>query len=200
MCMTWLVDHGTYTSPTVIIYISHSKLDKLYTYRYCSGLETSVDHHLNPIVASPNKIKFVGRRRRNKYIYFMLSLYMCDDVSELLCLLSVYAIREAATLNVRKLVEKFGSDWAQQTVIPKVMTMSRDQNYLHRMTCLFCVNVSPPLHCCMLYIFTKLVRECILPVLLLYLQAAIIVLFPVQLFPSYKVNFSGLIWWTQDGY
>jgi hypothetical protein len=50
----------------------------------------------------------------------------------------VYAIREAATLNLKKLVEKFGVDWAQQTVIPKVLQMSHDQNYLHRMTCLFC--------------------------------------------------------------
>jgi hypothetical protein len=41
----------------------------------------------------------------------------------------VYAIREAATLNLKKLVEKFGVDWAQQTVIPKVLQMSHDQNY-----------------------------------------------------------------------
>jgi len=53
----------------------------------------------------------------------------------------VYAIREAATNNLKKLVEKFGTDWAQQTIIPKVIAMSRDQNYLHRMTCLFCINV-----------------------------------------------------------
>ena len=32
----------------------------------------------------------------------------------------VYAIREAATNNLKKLVEKFGAEWAQQTVIPKV--------------------------------------------------------------------------------
>ena len=50
-------------------------------------------------------------------------------------------IREAATNNLKKLVEKFGTDWAQQTVIPKVVAMARDQNYLHRMTCLFCINV-----------------------------------------------------------
>lgn len=53
----------------------------------------------------------------------------------------VYAIREAATSNLQKLVEKFGTDWAQQTIIPKVIAMARDQNYLHRMTCLFCINV-----------------------------------------------------------
>ena len=32
----------------------------------------------------------------------------------------VYAIREAAANNLKKLVEKFGTEWAQQTVIPKV--------------------------------------------------------------------------------
>lgn len=59
----------------------------------------------------------------------------------MIVLFLVYAIREAATLNLKKLVEKFGPDWAQNTVIPKVLAMSRDQNYLHRMTCLFSVNV-----------------------------------------------------------
>ena len=53
----------------------------------------------------------------------------------------VFAIREAATNNLRKLVEKFGRDWAQNTVLPKVMQLSRDQNYLYRMTCLFAINV-----------------------------------------------------------
>merc|ERR1719479_855775 len=53
----------------------------------------------------------------------------------------VYAIREAATNNLQKLVEKFGVDWTQQTIIPKVIEMSKNPNYLHRMTCLFCINV-----------------------------------------------------------
>lgn len=53
----------------------------------------------------------------------------------------VFAIREAATLNLRKLVDQFGAEWAENTIIPKVLAMSRDQNYLHRMTCLFCINV-----------------------------------------------------------
>ena len=57
----------------------------------------------------------------------------------------VFAIRDAATVNLRRLVEKFGSEWAQDAVIPKVVAMARDQNYLHRMTCLFCINVSPAL-------------------------------------------------------
>ena len=53
----------------------------------------------------------------------------------------VFAIREAATNNLKKLVEKFGRDWAQNTVLPKVMQLARDQNYLYRMTCLFAINV-----------------------------------------------------------
>ncbi|KAL4228740.1 protein phosphatase 2 [Mactra antiquata] len=53
----------------------------------------------------------------------------------------VFAIRDAATKNLKNLVEKFGSEWAQATVIPKVLAMARDQNYLHRMTCLFCFNL-----------------------------------------------------------
>ncbi|CAF5072171.1 unnamed protein product, partial [Rotaria magnacalcarata] len=52
----------------------------------------------------------------------------------------VFAIREAATNNLKKLVEKFGRDWAQSTVIPKVIQLARDQNYLYRMTCLFAIN------------------------------------------------------------
>jgi len=59
-----------------------------------------------------------------------------------ICFGLVYAIREAATLNLKKLAQKFGMDWAQSTAIPKVLQLSRDQNYLHRMTCLFSINVS----------------------------------------------------------
>lgn len=55
----------------------------------------------------------------------------------------VYAIREAATCNLMKLVEKFGPEWAQNTIVPKVLGMANDPNYLHRMTTLFCINVSP---------------------------------------------------------
>ena len=74
-----------------------------------------------------------------------LGVEFFDDKLNALCMTwlidHVYAIREAATNNLKKLVEKFGTDWAQQTIIPKVIQMSRDQNYLHRMTCLFCINV-----------------------------------------------------------
>ena len=54
----------------------------------------------------------------------------------------VYAIREAATVNVKKLIEKFGVEWASVAVFPKVFAMARDPNYLHRLTTLFSINVS----------------------------------------------------------
>ncbi|XP_042555999.1 serine/threonine-protein phosphatase 2A 65 kDa regulatory subunit A alpha isoform-like [Dipodomys spectabilis] len=53
----------------------------------------------------------------------------------------VYAICKAATSNLKKLVEKFRKEWAHATIIPKVLAMSGDPNYLHRMTTLFCINV-----------------------------------------------------------
>jgi len=66
----------------------------------------------------------------------------CSDICFDVRFAAVYAIREAATLNLKKLAQKFGMDWAQGTAIPKILQLSRDQNYLHRMTCLFSVNVS----------------------------------------------------------
>jgi serine/threonine-protein phosphatase 2A regulatory subunit A len=53
----------------------------------------------------------------------------------------VFAVREAATNNLKRLVAIFGSHWARASVVPKVLQLSHDQNYLHRMTCLFCINV-----------------------------------------------------------
>lgn len=45
-------------------------------------------------------------------------------------------------MNLRNLVEKFGSEWARVAILPKVLSMASDTNYLHRMTTLFTVNVS----------------------------------------------------------
>jgi len=69
--------------------------------------------------------------------------YASDVSSMTVCpssLLPVYAIREAATNNLMKLVQKFGTEWAQNTIVPKVLVMANDPNYLHRMTTLFCIN------------------------------------------------------------
>lgn len=53
----------------------------------------------------------------------------------------VFAIRGAATTNLKRLVSIFGIEWAQSTIISKVLSMARDPNYLHRMTTLFAINV-----------------------------------------------------------
>ncbi|KAH3760513.1 phosphoprotein phosphatase A [Pelomyxa schiedti] len=53
---------------------------------------------------------------------------------------SVFAIREAATHNLKKLTQAFGVQWAQQYIIPKVVSLNCHPNYLHRMTTLFALS------------------------------------------------------------
>uniref|UniRef100_A0A665UMT2 Serine/threonine-protein phosphatase 2A 65 kDa regulatory subunit A beta isoform n=1 Tax=Echeneis naucrates TaxID=173247 RepID=A0A665UMT2_ECHNA len=81
----------------------------------------------------------------------------------------VYAIREAATCNLMKLVEKFGAEWAQNTIVPKVLGMANDPNYLHRMTTLFsCSHVyflRVVVHCCG-YPYREITTKQMLPVVL----------------------------------
>jgi hypothetical protein len=55
---------------------------------------------------------------------------------------AVFSIRDAATTNIKKLVEIFGYDWAKNTVLPQVMQMAQNENYLYRMTTLFTLSVS----------------------------------------------------------
>ncbi|KAF9164346.1 hypothetical protein DFQ26_001557 [Actinomortierella ambigua] len=52
---------------------------------------------------------------------------------------SVFSIRDAATVNLRKLTEAFGVGWAKQTIIPKVLAMGTHPNYLYRMTTIFAI-------------------------------------------------------------
>jgi serine/threonine-protein phosphatase 2A regulatory subunit A len=53
----------------------------------------------------------------------------------------VYSIREAATTNLRKLIEVFGVDWAKTALIPKIVEMSKNPNYIYRMTTVFAIGV-----------------------------------------------------------
>lgn len=50
---------------------------------------------------------------------------------------AVFSIRDAATTNLKKLVEIFGYEWAKNTVLPQVIEMAHNENYLYRMTTLF---------------------------------------------------------------
>jgi len=48
----------------------------------------------------------------------------------------VYTIRESAIVNVRKMVELFGVEWASKSFIPAVLQTSSSSNYLYRLTSL----------------------------------------------------------------
>ncbi|GAA5865455.1 hypothetical protein JCM8547_001249 [Rhodosporidiobolus lusitaniae] len=56
----------------------------------------------------------------------------------------VFSIREAATINLRKLTEVFGVGWAKETIIPKVIEMGHNVNYLFRMTTVFAITTMAP--------------------------------------------------------
>ncbi|XP_059841239.1 serine/threonine-protein phosphatase 2A 65 kDa regulatory subunit A alpha isoform-like [Hypanus sabinus] len=75
----------------------------------------------------------------------LLGVDFFNDNLNFLCMMwlvdQVHAVREAAANNLAKLVEKFGKDWAESIIVPKVLAMASDPNYLHRMTTLFCINV-----------------------------------------------------------
>ena len=58
----------------------------------------------------------------------------------------VFSIREAATINLKKLIEVFGVEWARGAIVPKVVAMASHPNYLYRMTTVFAITVRFPPH------------------------------------------------------
>jgi serine/threonine-protein phosphatase 2A regulatory subunit A len=54
---------------------------------------------------------------------------------------TVYSIRETATLNLKKLTEVFGVEWAKVAIVPKVMGMGQHSSYLYRMTTVQAITV-----------------------------------------------------------
>jgi hypothetical protein len=58
---------------------------------------------------------------------------------------TVFSIREAATVNLKKLTEVFGVDWARMAIVPKVMGMGTHPNYLYRMTTVQAITVRLPI-------------------------------------------------------
>ncbi|CAO3587754.1 unnamed protein product [Absidia cylindrospora] len=73
---------------------------------------------------------------------------------------TVFSIRDAATTNLKQLVEIFGCDWAKNTVIPQVMMMARNENYLYRMTTLFALSTMA------LSLTPEIIKDSILPTVL----------------------------------
>ncbi|KAG1757558.1 ARM repeat-containing protein [Suillus lakei] len=57
---------------------------------------------------------------------------------------TVFSIRESATINLKKLTEVFGVDWAKVQIVPKVMGMGQHPNYLYRMTTVQAITTIAP--------------------------------------------------------
>ncbi|KAI0033171.1 ARM repeat-containing protein [Vararia minispora EC-137] len=57
---------------------------------------------------------------------------------------TVYSIREAAIINLKKLTEVFGVEWARTAIVPKVVNMGAHPNYLYRMTTVQAIGTIAP--------------------------------------------------------
>ncbi|KAI0274969.1 ARM repeat-containing protein [Gloeopeniophorella convolvens] len=57
---------------------------------------------------------------------------------------TVYSIREAATINLKKLTEVFSVEWARTQIVPKVVNMGSHPNYLYRMTTVQAIGTIAP--------------------------------------------------------
>lgn len=77
-----------------------------------------------------------------------LGVAFFDEQLSVLCMTwlgdTVFSIREAATINLRKLTEVFGVEWAKQTILPKVLELGKHPNYLYRMTTIFAISTMAP--------------------------------------------------------
>ncbi|OMJ25757.1 Protein phosphatase PP2A regulatory subunit A [Smittium culicis] len=56
----------------------------------------------------------------------------------------VFSIRNAATVNLKSLIEVFGVEWACKSIIPKIMAMANHPNYLYRITTIFAITTLAP--------------------------------------------------------
>ncbi|CAM9592625.1 unnamed protein product [Ectocarpus sp. 8 AP-2014] len=54
---------------------------------------------------------------------------------------NVFSIRVAATDNLKRLTDHFGTQWARDHILPKVVQMHIHSSYLHRMTALYAIQV-----------------------------------------------------------
>ena len=72
---------------------------------------------------------------------------------------TVFSIREAAVKNLRDLTELFGSEWAETALLPRVVEMASNENYLYRMTTIFAFSTLAPV------VNTQCLANLILPTL-----------------------------------
>ncbi|KAL1989343.1 hypothetical protein VTN96DRAFT_105 [Rasamsonia emersonii] len=98
-----------------------------------------------PLLASQLGVKFFDEKLSN------LCMGWLGD--------TVFSIREAATQNLKKLTEVFGVEWANGSIIPKVMAMGQHPNYLYRMTTCFAISTLAPV------VNLNIIEASILPIL-----------------------------------
>jgi hypothetical protein len=65
----------------------------------------------------------------------------------------VFAVREAGIQTLKKLTREFGLEWAQEYIFPRLVSISKDKNYLYRLTTLFAARVGNYVCTCMIYLF-----------------------------------------------
>ena len=74
-----------------------------------------------------------------------LGVKFFDDKLSELCLAwlsdKIFAVRQAAAVNLRKLTDIFGEDWAKKRVLPRVTELQTHQSYLSRLTALYALEV-----------------------------------------------------------
>lgn len=74
-----------------------------------------------------------------------LGVQFFNDKLSTMCLTwlsdSVFSIRQAASLNMQKLAEIFGVEWAKSHILPKIISFNQNATYLHRMTTIFSLTV-----------------------------------------------------------
>jgi serine/threonine-protein phosphatase 2A regulatory subunit A len=112
------------------------------------GIQLLADHLLPAIVELAEDKSWRVRQAIIEYIPLLatqLGREFFDEQLSSLCMSwlgdTVYSIREAATINLKKLTEVFGVDWARTQIVPKVVAMGSHPNYLYRMTTVQAIGV-----------------------------------------------------------
>ncbi|EIW86704.1 ARM repeat-containing protein [Coniophora puteana RWD-64-598 SS2] len=126
-------------------------ISKLETVNSVIGIELLSDSLLPAIVELAEDKSWRVRQAIIEYIPLLatqLGKPLFDEQLGNLCMSwlgdTVFSIREAATVNLKKLTEAFGVEWARVAIVPKVMGMGQHPNYLYRMTTVQAITVISP--------------------------------------------------------
>lgn len=126
-------------------------ISKLETINNVIGIELLSDSLLPAIVELAEDKSWRVRQAIIQYIPLLATQFgrpFFDEELGNLCMSwlgdSVYSIREAATVNLKKLTEVFGVDWARVSIVPKVVGMGSHPSFLFRMTTIQAITTISP--------------------------------------------------------